>query len=106
MMSYKHLPWDSEFFGPKIGHLAPCESAEEFSRAVAEAKREGFKCLYYLCSSNDVDRIRWAEEAGGRLVDIRVTLENNLSREPRLVRQKKHTIRRATIADEDALKAI
>jgi dTDP-4-amino-4,6-dideoxy-D-galactose acyltransferase len=68
------LPWDSEFFGLRIGRV----TAGKLTAAVAVrleewARDEALQCLYFLADADDSDSIRAAEEMGFRHVDVRVT---------------------------------
>jgi len=69
------LEWDTALFGFRIarvpsGTLTP-ESAAEID---AWCAREGVRCLYLLCKSEDLATIRVAEEHQYRLADVRITL--------------------------------
>lgn len=73
------LPWDSAFFGVKIGRvLLKSPTAEELSEAVLEADREGIRCLYWLVDCAGALPHGGAAGSGFRLVDIRVTFDRAL----------------------------
>jgi ribosomal protein S18 acetylase RimI-like enzyme len=69
------LPWDTRFFGRSIARLArPRLTPEELDGALAFCARERVECLYLLAASDHPPTVRLAEDAGFRLVDVRVTL--------------------------------
>jgi dTDP-4-amino-4,6-dideoxy-D-galactose acyltransferase len=77
------LAWDSELFGCRIGRLG----GNRLDRAVlaevdAWCRAEAIDCLYFLAGSGDPATAALAEEAGFRLVDLRVTLEGPLTPGP------------------------
>jgi len=65
------LPWDSDFFGFRIGRVLP----GPFDAAAIENWRRGqhILCLYYLAELGDIQSIHAAENMGFRLMDIRTT---------------------------------
>ncbi len=69
------LPWDSQFFGIRVGRVTPYSVTEDLL-ALADrwAREEGIRCLYYLADFGSPRSIRLAEEHGYRLADARVTL--------------------------------
>ena len=73
------LPWDSAFFGVRIGRLLlKSPAAEELSEAVHLADRDGVECLYWLVDCGDLLPPGAETSCGFRLVDIRVTFERVL----------------------------
>jgi dTDP-4-amino-4,6-dideoxy-D-galactose acyltransferase len=73
----KLLPWDSELFGRSIARL---EEWDPHWRQSAEAA--GVECLYFLARASDQASVWAAEQAGFRMVDIRITLERTLADAP------------------------
>ncbi|HTQ78680.1 MAG TPA: GNAT family N-acetyltransferase [Thermoanaerobaculia bacterium] len=72
----RFLPWDSEFFGVRIGSVLPHRLDAETLAAVRLFEQENaIDCLYFLADLDDAETLRQAEDAGFRLVDLRVTLE-------------------------------
>src|SRR5262245_42997956 len=70
------LPWDTQFFGHAIARLTrPRLSPEELAAALAFCARERVECRYFLAAGDDPATVGLAEDAGFRLVDVRVTLE-------------------------------
>lgn len=75
----KVLEWDSAFFSRKIarlydgGLLLGC--AEEFHNWVTDNKVE---CVYFLAEASDIETIRHAANQGFNLVDLRLTLTQDL----------------------------
>jgi len=69
------LPWDSNFFGRRIGRVTrPTLDAAASAAITAWATAEQVECLYFLCSAADTTSIRQAEQDGYHFVDIRLTL--------------------------------
>jgi len=70
------LPWDSEFFGCRVGRVHGGRlDRDRLAAIVAWCRAEAIDCLYFLADSGDPATAVLAEEAGFRLVDLRVTLE-------------------------------
>jgi dTDP-4-amino-4,6-dideoxy-D-galactose acyltransferase len=70
------LEWDSEFFGCRIGRVRGGRLDRGRLAAVeAWCRAEAIDCLYFLADSEDPETAALAEEAGFRLVDLRVTLD-------------------------------
>lgn len=75
------LDWDSAHFGFVIARvtseaLGPLEAKE----IDAWARAQQVRCLYFLCCADHIETIRTAEQAGYRLVDIRMTYEQRLQK--------------------------
>jgi ribosomal protein S18 acetylase RimI-like enzyme len=80
MQPIEILPWDSAFFGVRIGRvLLESPTAEEMSDAIHQADRDGIQCLYWLVDCASPLPYHAAASYGFRLVDIRVTFERALS---------------------------
>ncbi len=76
----EQLPWDSEFFGLKVGRLYGNRLTPERAAATLEWCREkGVGCLYFLADAADPQTAQAAEAAGFRFVDVRCTYEFELS---------------------------
>ncbi|HML22657.1 MAG TPA: GNAT family N-acetyltransferase [Aggregatilinea sp.] len=76
------LPWDSEFFGRRIGRVVPTRlTPDEMARALAWADQEQIDCLYLLADFSDRDTIRLVENNGFRLMDLRTLLDRTLKDE-------------------------
>jgi dTDP-4-amino-4,6-dideoxy-D-galactose acyltransferase len=72
----RYLPWDSEFFGVRIGSVLPHRLDAKTVAAIRAFRREErIDCLYLLADLSDAETIRRAEDEGFRIVDLRVTLE-------------------------------
>jgi dTDP-4-amino-4,6-dideoxy-D-galactose acyltransferase len=73
------LPWDTEFFGRRIGRVRGGRlSRESLARIERWVARERVECLYLLADPTDAETAPLAEAAGFRLVDVRVTLERRV----------------------------
>lgn len=103
---YELLPWDSEFFGLRIGRAPSSRlTAAEARDLVGTARRDRVDCLYLLAVSDDPTTNRAAQGAGFRYVDTRMTyttrnLESSRSRAPDAC-----FVRAAVASDLDALRA-
>jgi dTDP-4-amino-4,6-dideoxy-D-galactose acyltransferase len=72
------LPWDSDFFGCRIGRVRGSSLTPELvTRIDRWAARERVECLYLLAGLADPDTPPLAEASGFRLVDVRITLERS-----------------------------
>lgn len=69
------LPWDSDFFGIRIGRVEGTLAAEGAERLASWVESESLDCVYFLVKADDRTSIRTAEDRGFRLVDIRVELK-------------------------------
>lgn len=100
------LPWDSSFFGLRIGRLTVARLApRSLSEALEWCRSHDIDCLYFLADSNHRETVQLAESSSFRLVDIRLTLrlssfpaETNASAD--------YGVRLFAEADLDSLKAI
>jgi dTDP-4-amino-4,6-dideoxy-D-galactose acyltransferase len=73
------LPWDSSFFGVKIGRVAPRRlSADTMAQVLEWRRSQQVRCLYLQADPDDGETIHLAEAAGFHLVDVRVTLERKV----------------------------
>jgi dTDP-4-amino-4,6-dideoxy-D-galactose acyltransferase len=69
------LAWDSEHFGCRVGRVRGNRLDRERLAAIEGwLAAEAIDCLYFLADSGDPATAMLAEEAGFRLVDLRVTL--------------------------------
>jgi hypothetical protein len=69
------LPWDSDFWGLTIGRVVDETLTRERAQEIDTwAEVHGVDCLYFLTSAEDAESILAAEDAGYRLVEIRVEL--------------------------------
>ena len=102
------LDWDSDFFGRRIARVATNSLTADTVRSILEWCRAGqIDCLYFLCSADDANTVRLAEDSGFRFVDIRMTLERQVDGE-RPVRGAagEGIIRACATGDIPALRAI
>jgi dTDP-4-amino-4,6-dideoxy-D-galactose acyltransferase len=77
-MKYKYLPWDSEFFGKKIGMILPTAlEHDELSSILSAMHQMGFLLAYWpahqICGFDP-------GPFGGKLVDKKTTFEINLDK--------------------------
>ena len=104
MTGFKPLPWDSEFFGRRIAVASEASyTTETFYTMLDAAKEAGSECLYLLVSAADAHTLRLAQEAGSRLVDIRVLLTQRLANSQHVSPDSQRSIRRAREDEIDIL---
>ena len=102
------LPWDSAFFGVRIAKVVDQKINRDSAKAINTWCREqNIRCLYFLSAGDDQETVATAEEEGFHLVDIRVTMEQQLL-PPKTAQPlpKNIAIRLAASSDLPALKAL
>lgn len=99
------LPWDSEFFGFRIGRANGARlDASARARLLAWSAEERLRCLYFFADGNDAATLEQAHAGGFKFVDVRVDLAMPLrAGAPAELPQG---VRVATAADLPALEAI
>jgi len=102
------LAWDSAFFGVRVARLKPGRStAADLDDARAACAREGVDVVTFLADPGDAESVRRLEDAGFRLVDVRVTLERPLPGAPTPPgREGAPSVRIGRPDDRDALRTI
>jgi dTDP-4-amino-4,6-dideoxy-D-galactose acyltransferase len=96
------LPWDTDFWGVRVGRVEGETMTEERLRAVdAWAAEHGVQCLYFLAAVHDPPTAHAAEAGGFRLMDLRVEL-----RRPAAGDDELNGLREAHADDAPALRAI
>ena len=69
------LPWDSDFFGLRIGRVTSGRlTGSQIPFLLDWCRQERIDCLYLLADPADVEILRRLQELGFRSVDTRVTL--------------------------------
>lgn len=76
----EYLPWDSQFFGLRIGRVVQPGSLSEaaLQRIERWCDAEQIDCVYLFNDGDDIETGIRAEEHGFRLVDVRVTYESRV----------------------------
>lgn len=70
------LGWDSDFWGFRVARVLGGRLTREQAVMIDKwCRAQAVRCLYFLARSDDPETTRAAEDAGFRLVDVRVTLE-------------------------------
>lgn len=106
MIEFRHLSWDSAFFGMRIAQVVGSRlGAEDVATVDAWCQQEHVDCLYFLSDGTGPADAAIAEAAGFAHVDDRLTLEMPLRQVPAKGRWT-HWIRAATVADSPALEDI
>jgi dTDP-4-amino-4,6-dideoxy-D-galactose acyltransferase len=73
------LPWDTDFFGCRVGRIRTDRLPNEQVLEIDEWSRDNhIRCLYFLARADDPATIRTAETHGFGLVDVRLTLERRV----------------------------
>jgi dTDP-4-amino-4,6-dideoxy-D-galactose acyltransferase len=74
------LPWDTEFFGFRIGRVNSARLDAAALRATLEwSAREKVRCLYLSADPGCADTLALAHEGGFRFVDLRVDFQAELA---------------------------
>jgi dTDP-4-amino-4,6-dideoxy-D-galactose acyltransferase len=69
------LPWDSDFFGVRIGRVRGCRlTAARGADIAAWTDTHRIDCVYFLADADHPTTLRTASRQGFDLVDLRVTL--------------------------------
>lgn len=85
-------PWDTEFFGVRIGEARLASVTRESLRNIAEAARgKKIRCLYLFCDCSDRASAGVLREAGFDLVEIRQIYEHALVGSPAEPREPKRS---------------
>jgi dTDP-4-amino-4,6-dideoxy-D-galactose acyltransferase len=99
------LPWDSEFFGFRIGRLASRHlNPETLRAALAWAAAERLRCAYFFADAGCPATLALAHEGGFRFVDFRMELAVTLAPTGRAPAATE--LRPATAADLPAIEAL
>jgi dTDP-4-amino-4,6-dideoxy-D-galactose acyltransferase len=74
------LEWDSRFFAMRIARLTePRLTSDSVASALTWCRANRIDCLYFLADSGDVGTAMLAQVNGFQLVDMRLTLERDLT---------------------------
>ncbi len=69
------LPWDTEFFGHRIGRVRGHRLDRRRAEAIEEwCRGHAIECVYLLADPDDPETSRLAEDSGFHLMDVRVRL--------------------------------
>lgn len=74
----EYLPWDSEFFGSRIGELTGNESAN-IHLFICKGIAHDYKCLYSLIDCHDHNMSSALARSGFSLVDVRIELAREVT---------------------------
>jgi dTDP-4-amino-4,6-dideoxy-D-galactose acyltransferase len=100
----RFLEWDSAFFGKRVASIMQTRLDETLTRKAVEWAREhAIDCLYVLTDSDDVDTVRRIEDAGARLVDVRMTFDRTIEK---VERASSANVRACRESDIPALRAL
>lgn len=103
------LSWDSDFFGFSIGRVRGDHLTERDSQSVMEwCRKEGIRCLYFLCAADDDESVLVAERYGFHLVDVRLDFLRRIQAfgEVFAGREIKDSVRPYAPGDEEGILAI
>ena len=77
----EYLEWDSHFFGIPVGRIKGNRLENDgIQRVLLWCKERQIRCLYFLCAPDHDESVRLAEQSLFHLVDIRVELIQNISK--------------------------
>lgn len=104
----QYLDWDSKFFGYRIAQILVNRlTSKDMDTIMRWCGLHTIDCLYFFAETDNVETIRIAESNGFHLVDIRITLEQQLTRNPVQAHEFSNgIIRLSTPGDISSLKAI
>ncbi len=78
--AWQLLDFDSEFFACRIARVTlPPRAAAEAAELASAADRAEIDCLVLLLDAGELDGLRASEDAGFRVVDLRLTISKSLS---------------------------
>ena len=104
----QYLNWDSDFFGFRIARITVNRLSQKDLEGVKKwCDLNSIVCLYFLCDSNDAATVEIAQDNQFRLVDIRLTLEKQISNIP--IEENtiiQAVVRRSELDDVSTLRAI
>ncbi len=100
------LPWDTDFFGFRIGRVKESQLTEASCISILEwSKTQNIRCLYFSADGANAETLRLAFTTGFQFIDVRVEL--SLSLEATVDRPHPWAaIRSARPSDLDGLQAI
>jgi ribosomal protein S18 acetylase RimI-like enzyme len=99
------LPWDSEFFGFRIGRLkSPRLTAGSLRAVLAWAAAERLRCAYFFAEPDCPVTLTLAQEGGFKFVEVRMELSVALAAPTRA--QTPAAFRPAVAADLPAIEAL
>jgi dTDP-4-amino-4,6-dideoxy-D-galactose acyltransferase len=101
------LEWDSQFFGRRIGRLKGNRLTPELvPEIIAWCRAERIECLYFLANADSIESTDLAARHGFKLMDIRVTFEQNLAAGTLPEGPNELQIRHALLGDLPALRTM
>jgi len=101
------LPWDTEFYGLRIGRLnIHTLNDDALNRVNKWAAQEDLACCYFLSRSDDPDTVETAVQAGFRFTGVKVTLVHRLTAELDEPANDINIIRPAVQSDLEKLRPI
>ncbi len=103
------LPWDSEFFGHRIGRVCGDTMDQGLAQAADRwAIENSIRTLYFLARSDDPATTRTAEKHGYTLADVRMTFERAVDLAPSRAMSPAsgYAIRQACLTDVPGLQKI
>jgi ribosomal protein S18 acetylase RimI-like enzyme len=106
--AWRELAFDSEFFGCRIARVDAIPGERGAARELsARLDTAGVDCSYLLLDAAEPEALRAAEDAGYRVVDVRLTIARVLALSTlETAPNGRAAVRRAAPADQAALQAI
>ena len=101
------LPWDSEFFGIRVGRFLPPRLKQDDLPIVQDWTRQNaIDCLYFLAEPRFPETLAAAHQGGFKFVDSRVEFELPEAQLATLETQTSSAVRPATAEDESVILSI
>lgn len=102
----KFLPWDTEFFGFRVGRVSISRlTAQSVATILEWNNAQAIHCLYFSSDGIDPETLRLAGQTGFQFVDVRLDLARSLA-SPAANPDNGHPIRMASPSDLAQLQAI
>lgn len=99
------LPWDSEFFGFRIGRLNSRRlTPASLQQALTWAADQRLRCVYFLADASCADTLACAHEGRFKFIDVRVDFATDLAAKTGTPSETR--LRPATTADLPALEKL
>ncbi|MHB8589542.1 MAG: GNAT family N-acetyltransferase [Candidatus Dormibacteraceae bacterium] len=104
--SIEVLPWDSEFFGKRVGRVkAPHLTDRDLAAAVAAGRDAALDCIYLTLVPSDTP-LSIPERFGFHLVDVQLDLERGLHSAPAASEPSQLVVRSGQLTDIPTLRPV
>ena len=101
------LKWDTDFFGFKVARITrKAVNSSDMEQILHWAHRNSIRVLYFAVGTAEMQTIRLAEANSFRLVDVRITLDQNLDQNTHALTEDQKEVRICQAEDIPLLRAI